>query len=102
MNIEKMFDPNSYTEKAMPFITALNYVFEDCNHSELDRCSDAVMELRNKKNDDFSKVEIDLFNKVWDSVSDEMSLVSAEKFACGFKMGALLMLELLGNGGELK
>lgn len=102
MNIEKMFDPNSYTEKAMPFTNFLHYAFNEYSNSKMDSVSDAVRECSVKREETFDDVENGLFNKVWDSFAKETTLENQENFNFGFRMGALLMLELLGKGGELK
>lgn len=102
MNIEKIFDPNSYTEKAMPFTSYLHYAFKEYSGGKMNNVSDVVSECSKKRKENFDDVEYDLFNKVWDSFAEETLLENEENFNFGFKMGAILMLELFGIGGELK
>ena len=102
MNIEKMFDPNSYTEKAMPLSTALLGCLKDGIYGGLDMASDAILKAREKRTETFDEVEVALFNKVWDAYCEETLLENEEHFNLGLKLGTMLVLELLGKGGELK
>ena len=110
MNIEKMFDPNSYTEKAMPVSSILFGAL--MSSTAFDGYSDQRKEI-NEKNKALREAECAIRKTftseqgaILDAVDDynaEMHYLELrEKFSCGLKLGTMLVLELLGKGGELK
>ena len=106
MNIEKMFDPNSYTEKAMPVMSAIFASLEINGKSDQRKqLSEKNKELHEKRIAIFKELSPEQRDIVNDDDDIEMELHAmelSETFSCGCKLGAMLMLELLGKGGELK
>ena len=93
---DDIFNPNSYTEKAMPLTTALYNALKCSEISDFDLVSDDIKAHRKSVKADFSEIEYSLFDKVFTAYSEEMSMESNESFNRGFKLGAMLMKELLG------
>lgn len=106
MNIEKMFDSNSYTEKAMPITSAI-FASLDINGKSNQRkqLSEKNKDLHEKRMAIFKELSPEQRDIVDSDDEIEMELHAmelSETFSCGCKLGAMLILELLGKGGELK
>ena len=95
-----IFNPDSYTEEAMPIVSAFCRAIN--NNGKLDHVSKATLECREKQSvyadkfnasltDEQRDMYIDLQNADTDAVGIEIN----EYFNRGFLFGVLLMKELL-------
>lgn len=104
MNIEKIFGLEYSSEKKMPVTSFIcsSFIAESLSSQEKE-----LIEKNKALNEKYcafiktlSPEQIDIINAN-DSFENNLHILSlTERFNVGFKMGALLMLELLGKGGE--
>ena len=98
---DDIFNPNTYTEKAMPLTSALCEMLVGCG--DLGRTSDGIKAIRNSNAEDYDKFidtlseeQTDLLSKVeWNNIN-EYATENTEYFCRGMKFGIMLMKELLG------
>ena len=100
--MKDIFNPDSYTEKAMPISTALCRAIDDLGN--LDEASNAVTECRkayseiyNKFFNSLTKEQQDLYRNVQRGDMEESALEIRESFNKGLRFGVLLMQELFGG-----
>ena len=97
MNIKDIFDPNTYTTKAMPFSTQLSYMLDST--TDLGKMSNDSRKLAGEHSKEYIKFYSSLtteqqetFEKIFEN---ESRLISKEYFNRGFKFGVMLMKEAL-------
>ena len=98
---DDIFNPNSYTEKAMPLTSAFCKVL--CGCGDLGKNSDNIKAIMQNDDEDYrkftdtlSKEQKALLSKVeWNDISKNAT-ENTEYFCRGMKFGIMLMKELLG------
>jgi hypothetical protein len=101
---EKIFTPSNYTEKAMPlssmvFATLMNGTCFDGwsdQRKELYDKNKGLSEKRYAIFETLSPEQCDVMNNYEDFLAGLHYMELTEKFNAGFKLGAMLMKELLG------
>ena len=96
-----IFNPNSYTSKAMPLTSALVKALCDCG--DLGKNSDNIKAIMQNNNEDYkrftdtlSKEQKELLSKVeWNDMSKN-AIENNEYFCRGLKFGILLIKEIFG------
>ena len=96
-----IFNPNSYTSKAMPLTSALGKAL--CDYGDLGKNSDNIKAIMQNDDEDYrkftdtlSKEQKALLSKVeWNDISKNAT-ENTEYFCRGMKFGIMLMKELLG------
>ena len=98
------FNPNNCTEKELPTLTLLfdNLMSGDWNSNWSEQRNELIEkneEIRCKRQDIFkalSQEQRDIINADDEVEADLHYMELSEKFCAGFKLGAMLMKELLG------
>ena len=106
INVKDLFNPNSYSSKAMPLCDEICTMLDD----EIG-VSDEIKECRKKNNktyhkfiDSLSPEQSELYDDYYWAQVEENAISDREYFSKGMRLGAALMMELLGgmellNGG---
>lgn len=94
---KNIFDPNNYTESKNPILAELALIL--FNGTDLGNNSDAVCAIQDKNtiSDRFYRSlndkQSDLYDEMFDSWSEEHSIVERERFILGFKLASMLFKE---------
>ena len=102
--MKDIFNPNSYTEKAMPFITALGDTINHFGCGDLESLSNNSRAYSNKLISKSEKLKATLINEqeelfaaVQEADAEYESVITTEYFNRGFYFGANLAKELFDN-----
>ena len=98
---DDIFNPNSYTEKAMPLTSAFCKVLCDCG--DLGKNSDNIKAIMQNDDEDYRKFTDTLSEEQkallleveWNDISKNAT-ENTEYFCRGMKFGMMFMKELLG------
>lgn len=100
---DDIFNPNSYTEKAMPLTSALFDAFSTAGlqnissvHKQFLNDNSEVGERYKNFYDSLNEEQKKILDDDKNLEIEEYTLANTEKFCAGFKLGAMLMKELLG------
>ncbi len=100
-DFEQLFNPNVYSETAMPFVTAVcklldNTVFCDVSH-EISECRNKYGTIYDSFCDSLNSEQKDFLQKFSPMPLEEAEKDAREHFNRGFRFGVLLMMEVLGE-----
>lgn len=100
--MKDIFNPDSYTEKAMPISTALCRAINDLGNlneasNAVTECEKAYSEIYDKFFNSLTKEQKDLYVDVQWGNMEESALKIYESFNKGLRFGVLLMQELFGG-----
>ena len=100
--MKDIFDPDSYTEEAMPISTALCSAINDLgnlghNSTAVTACIEKYKAINNKFLDTLTKEQWDLYVDVEWGDMEKACTENVEYFNRGLRFGLLLAKELLGG-----
>ena len=106
INVKDLFNPNSYSSKAMPLCDEICTMLDNqlCVSDELQECEKKNDKTYRKFIDSLSPEQLKLYNDYSWELIEENAILNREHFNMGMRLGTALMMELLGgmerlNGG---
>ena len=100
---DDIFNPNSYTEKAMPITSELFDIFSTSGlqnissvHKDFLSDNSEIRERYRAFYDSLNTEQKKILDDNCDMETKEYTIATTESFSAGFKLGAMLMKELLG------
>ncbi len=99
--MKDIFNPDNYTEEAMPLSSALCNAINDMgnldhNSAAVNACIEKYKEINDKFYSTLTEEQIKLLIDIQWGEMEETGIVAGEYFNRGFRFGMLLMKELFG------